>query len=64
MDTLRLPPASAKPRATLARILPHSHRRRSMIGAYGDTGCSPGYDSQMWEPQLGAPHSARSRSRY
>ena len=41
---------SRKPRATRARILPHRPRRRSMIGAYGDTACSPRYDSQTREP--------------
>jgi hypothetical protein len=46
------------------RILPHSHGWRSMIGPYGETGCSPRYDSQTRKPQLGASHSARSGSRY
>jgi len=55
---------SRKPCATRARILPPSRPRRSMIGAYGDTACSPGYDSQARKPQLGASHSVRSRSRY
>jgi len=55
---------SRKPRATRARILPQSRPRRSMSGAYGDTGCSPRYDSQTRKPQLGASYPARSRSPY
>jgi hypothetical protein len=47
-----------------ARILPQSHPRRRMIWAYGDTGCSPSCGSQTRKPQLGASHSARSRSAY
>jgi hypothetical protein len=35
-----------------------------MIGVYGDTGCSVCSDSQTRKPQLGASHSARSRSRH
>jgi len=35
-----------------------------MIGAYGDTACSPRYDSKTRKPQLGVSHSARSRSPY
>ncbi len=38
--------------------------RRRMIGAYGDAGCSPHYDSQTRQPQLGASQSARSGSRH
>jgi hypothetical protein len=44
--------------------LPHRHPRRSMIGAYGDTACSPRYEAQAGKPQLGASHSTRSRFRY
>jgi hypothetical protein len=47
-----------------ARILPHSRPRRSMIGAYGDTGCSPRSEAQTRKPQLGASHCAVARSAY
>ena len=50
-----------KPCATRAGILPRSHPRRSMIGAYGDTGRP---HPQTWQPQLGASHAVRSRSPY
>jgi hypothetical protein len=33
-----------------------------MIGAYGDTGCSPRHDAQTRQPQLGASHCAVARS--
>jgi hypothetical protein len=35
-----------------------------MIGAYGDTACSPRHQAQARKPQLGESHSARSRVRY
>src|SRR5713226_7495493 len=55
---------SRKPCATRARFRPHRHPRRSMIGAYGDTACSPRYEAQARKPQLGVSHSVRSRSPY
>ncbi len=45
-------------------ILPHSHPRRSMIGAYGDGGCFPHYEAQTGKPQLGVSHRAVARSAY
>jgi len=36
-----------------ARILPHSHSMRSVIGAYGATGRFPRCQAQTRKPQLG-----------
>src|SRR5882724_1096541 len=51
------PPPRLPPQQTMryrASILPRSHPRRSMIGAYGDTACSPRREAQARKPQLGA----------
>jgi hypothetical protein len=47
-----------------AKILPHSHPRRSMIGAYGNTGFFSRCDAQTRKSQLGASHFVRSRPPY